>query len=145
MKSEFISPTSRVMSEIWYEVIFFLHSNSYKQPETPFLYGERYPLPRATQTVMHSFRLACQVQCNWLGRLKRRYHSALLIHMWRGSHVPQFISDSADSLGMWDFFIKTLWGQGEWIKGLHAVNCFQVCDFGLLPFSYLILFWKKDV
>lgn len=81
----------------------FLHSNSYKQPETLLLYGERYPLPRATQTVMRSFRLACQVQCNWLARLKRRYHSALLIRMWRGSHVPQFISTSADSLGMGDF------------------------------------------
>lgn len=99
-----ISLTSLAESEIWYEVVFaFLLSNSFKQPESPFLSREWYPLPRATQTVMRSFRLACQVQCNWLGRLKRRYHSALLIRMWRGSHVPQFISTSADSLGMADF------------------------------------------
>lgn len=76
----------------------FLHPNSFWDS-----CGEWYPLPRATPTVMLCFRLACQVQCNWLGRLKRRYHSALLIRMWRGSHVPHFISTLADSLGMADF------------------------------------------
>lgn len=122
-----ISPTSLVESEIWYGVVFAFCTLIHRSSQKPFI-RERYPLPQVTQTVMRSLRLACQVQCNWLGRLKWRYHSALLIRMWRGSHVPKFISTLTDSLGM-ETFYKTLCGQGGRIKGSHTVNCFQVAAY----------------
>lgn len=74
-----------------FDIICFLLSKAYKRPES---YRERYPLAQATQTIISSLSLTCQVQCNWLERLKRRYHSALLIHMPGGSRVPPFISTS---------------------------------------------------
>lgn len=100
----YFSHISCVEPEIWYEVALRSALWFIQAAETPFLYGERYPLPRDTQTVMCSFRLACQVLFNWLARLERRYQcSALLIRIWRGSHVLQFISTSADSLRIRDF------------------------------------------
>ena len=116
----------------------FLCPNSHRQPEKSLSHAERYPLPPATQTVMRYFRLACQVQCNWLGRLKKRYHSALLIRMWRGSHVPQFISTSADSLGMADFYKNPprTWGK-DW--KVARSQLFSSLWLGPVPILILVL------
>lgn len=85
--------TSLAESEIWYEAtlrcaLWFVQAAQ----ASLFFGGERYPLPQDTLTVMRSFRLACQVQFNWLARLERRYQrGAILIRIWRGSHVRRFI------------------------------------------------------
>lgn len=99
---------------------------------------------------MPSFRLACQVQCNWLGRLKRRYHT---VHYWFACEEGHmYCSLSAPQQTAWEreTFYKTLCGRGGRFEGGARSRLFaslQLQLMGLFPFSRLLLtpHWKQDV
>lgn len=71
------------------------------------------------------------------------------MHYWftcEEGHMQHSLSAPRQTAWEWETFIKPSGDKREGIKGC-TVNCFQVCDFCLLPFSYLQLLtaqWKKD-